>query len=222
MTSTKINVTIDFPALVDVAVEDAMGRLAVRTPSGLASFFPVGDGLEARVSPAMADYFAGIEGFQVEGRDAVVRKGPEVADWNKHGEMLKKQREQIEIAQPAAPQQDLLGTLLTLLGGPEAVKALLAGGIQQQAPAIVAKVDADEQAAIDEAARVQAERDAAQGYTFFKLQGKIDDEDVVLLLGEFDPEYNADAAHPKARLSHLAKQANANHVLGGRLQKMLK
>ncbi|TDE85583.1 hypothetical protein [Deinococcus sp. S9] len=213
-----VNVYIDFPDLVQVAAEDPQGRLAVRTPTGIVSFFPVGEALEARVTQAQADYLARIEGIQVEGREPKPAARPQVDDWIREGERLAKARQQTGAQ---TPQQDPLAALVALLGGAENVKSILAAAIAQQAGQVAQTAQAQLDAQQEELARKQAEREAAQGWTFFKLQGKLSSEQAVELLSEFDPAYNVDGKHGNALLSQVARVANDNHVLSDRLAELI-
>lgn len=207
-----INAYIYTPELVATVAESAESRLLVRTPYGAANFFVVGDSLEARVSEQQAIYLANIEGYEVEGYPVKQPQAPKVDSWIKEGERLAKAK--ISEEKPADPMQ----TLLAMLGGPEALMAMLAN----QAGNIfkAAEVDVETKRA-EAAAKIQAQREA-QGWTHGKLEAFVDEEQATVLLAEFDRSYTTGDKPLSAVLAHLARIANENHVLSDKLTKLQK
>lgn len=218
--SRNITVTLRSADLALVAAEADRGFLPVRTPTGVVSFFPVGDSLEGRASQAQADYLGRIEGFEVEGQTPKPESRPAVEDWFREGERLLRARQQTE--QPTAPATDPMALFISLLGGPEQVQAILQAAVARQGGQIVQAAQQQEEDRRAEAERLRAEREARAGWSFFKLQGKVSSEVATELLTEFDPAYVSDGKHANALLSRVASLANENHVLSDRLAELVK
>ena len=219
MTTTPrtVNVTTVLPNLVEVATNDPAGRFVSRTALGIAAFFPVGDFLEARVTPAQAEYFSQIENFSVEGYEPKAAYVAPVQDWLKEGERLYKQRQQPEAIADTRP--GLLKEMVELFGK-EAVMGMFAQGRANAVQTVETQLEDEAQATAAQAEALKAEREQAAGWTFFKLQGKVNSDLAAELLNEFDPAYNLTDKHLNAQISVIAKIANTNHVLSDRLAKL--
>ena len=212
--TNQVVMLLDAPAILDAAAEDPTGRIAIRTPQGLVSFFPVGDLLEGRATPAQADYLAKIEGYTRDGEEARPPYQAPVRDWIEQGRRDFEGR--AKGSSDHAPT-DMLSALVAALGGPEMVIAKLLqgqmGDLTQKAVALKTEENVAAEA-------LKQQKLSAEGWTFAKLTGKLDTDTVFGLLNEFDPGYPLEGRNIKAAESRLVKLAADNLLLNDRLYEL--
>lgn len=209
MTKTNfVTVYSDIEGLYNQAAADASGRVAVFTHIGPVSFYPVGDILEARTTEAQADYLCRTEGYFREGEESKKSYRKAVESWIEEGRKLYEQR------QFGAKEKGAMNPFVAIfeaMGGPEEFARLMyahsgAGLVEQ------AKSMSEEAAAKAEEARKFAEE--AKGWTFSKLDGRLDVDFVHRAIQTYDPALQISNQTPiNSLISRLAQIANTNIAL---------
>lgn len=200
-------------SLIAGAYED--GRVVVRAAGGRpVNFILEGDELVARVKPEDAAYFAGITGYAVEGHEPKADPAwSNPMDWFDHGTKLKE--EALRGKQQEA-STDPVALMLTLLGGPEAVQAMVAKHLAGQSETLAAA--ADQRLAEAAAARALAAENAPLSA---RQMLSLDEERLRDVGREFLPHLDVGAAHPAALAMELAELAERNPAADFRLRALL-
>lgn len=208
----NVQARLTIPSQMAVAADDA--RLVVRTPGNQAvNFLIIGDDLIATVTPKQAEYFAQIEGYDVDGYEPVKRDRKVVKSWADEGARLKAEKESGAQRQS---ESDPVAALLALLGGPEALLKMLAGNVVQnteQVAALAAREEATRLAAAEEYERTRDwdVRDAR----------KLADEQLFSLMQDHLPHVDTSAMNTIGMAANLASTANSNPELSAELVTLL-
>jgi hypothetical protein len=195
-----------------MAAADGDGRWVVRTAErGMVNFFLVDDVLEAKVSDTLAEKFAQVYGFEVEGYP-VKEDGfqPKSADFFADGDRLYQER---EFGQQKKEKESNLAEQLVALLGADRVAAMFAEAVKAQAPQA-------ETVAVREVASTVAKKAKAEKTRAWVLKDvmKFSEDQIKDLLDEFASDVDSAPMHRSAAAAALVKRANVNPNLDHKLR----